>query len=119
MHQYNVDLFINGHVHKYERTKPVFKETSYWEKGDKSIVIDAYKSINDSDIFKNARGAIYVTEGNAGKEGEPDKDYPLLDYGAMFSNKTGYGILNILSGNQLVYERKETETGKIMDSFIL
>lgn len=110
MHQYNVDLFINGHVHKYERTYPVYtNDKAYYET----------ETGKEKSYFKNPRATVFVTEGLPGNDKSHDNDYELEAFSIVTSNRTGYGILDIKDGKELTYSRKATDTGEIMDSFTI
>merc|ERR1719253_170630 len=74
MMQAEVDLIINGHVHAYERTKPVYQ-----------LALD------------EARGIPYITIGDGGnREGFATPwNFPQPDWTALRQDAYGYGPLDI------------------------
>jgi predicted phosphodiesterase len=80
-YQYRVNIVFNGHVHDYERTYPVFK--------------------NSTDIY----GTVYITIGNAGNLEGLDNKYFAQPTWSAFRNGTeyGYGKLTILNKRTMLW----------------
>ena len=112
IHKYNVDLFINAHVHKYERTYPVYQKRSYWETSKNSTKATG-------EIYRNPRATIFVTEGLPGNDKSFDKDYLPKDWSKIVSNIKGYGVLNVINETSLYYERTNSADGTIVDNFMI
>ena len=81
-YQYRVNIVFNGHVHDYERTYPVFK--------------------NSTDIY----GTVYITIGNAGNLEGLDNKYFEQPIWSAFRNGTeyGYGKLSILNKRTMMWK---------------
>ena len=63
-HKFNVDLYVNGHVHNYQRTSPVYQ----------GISVNSFDS--SSSIYINPSATLYVTTGGPGSDGSNSKvDY--------------------------------------------
>lgn len=95
--QYQVDLGIFGHIHLYERTRPV----AYLE-----VVGDA---IMDSNYIVNPRAPIYIVNGVAGNLESADILFDITDEPAEWScvikESLGYGILTFFNYTHLKYEQ--------------
>jgi len=101
---YGVDLYIDGHVHSYERNWPV------------------YKSAVEQKNYNNPKATVHVTIGNAGcPEGLShvfDKDTP--DWLAVRNSiDYGFGVVNVLNETALVWEMRFAANGSVADSFVL
>lgn len=89
--KYGVDLFINGHEHDYERSWPVYNDTS-----DQSNV--------------NPKGTIYVVTGAAGSSElhEPfTREQP--EWSAYRSNTFGYSRMYIHNTTHLHWQQVQTD----------
>jgi predicted phosphodiesterase len=80
--KYQVNIVFNGHVHDYERTYPVF--------------------MNSTDYY----GTVYVTIGNAGNLEGLDNKYVQQPKWSAFRNGTeyGYGTLTIINKKMLFWK---------------
>ncbi len=111
IHKYNVDLFINAHVHKYERSYPVYKTYAGFDEVDKNTTF--------CDVYKNPRGTVFVTEGLPGNDKSSDENYEPKEFSKVVSDTKGYGVLRIINESTLFYERKDSFTGTIIDNFMI
>lgn len=104
---YNVDLYLSGHVHNYQRTHPVFKDfiTTNWD--DK---------ING---YINPKSTIYITTGAAGSDHNNtqvsnNQKGELL---GSFNSKLSFGLLNVENKTHLLWRQIESESQNDIDSF--
>ncbi|KAF2077469.1 hypothetical protein CYY_001242 [Polysphondylium violaceum] len=100
--RYNVDLYIAGHVHNYERSLPVYK----------GEVAGSYE---------NPKGPVHITIGTGGnKEGPLHgwQEAPEWSEGIRFIG-TGFGTINILNSTTLQFDFIGNEKNDVIDSFTL
>eukprot|EP00008_Paramoeba_atlantica_P006163 CAMPEP_0201489280 /NCGR_PEP_ID=MMETSP0151_2-20130828/21759_1 /ASSEMBLY_ACC=CAM_ASM_000257 /TAXON_ID=200890 /ORGANISM="Paramoeba atlantica, Strain 621/1 / CCAP 1560/9" /LENGTH=442 /DNA_ID=CAMNT_0047874817 /DNA_START=91 /DNA_END=1419 /DNA_ORIENTATION=+ len=100
----NVDLYISGHVHAYERIYPM------------------YQSKLEQTNYTNPRDITPLVVGNAGcEEGQTawsSKTPP--DFIAYRNNEDwGYGILELQDPNTLSFEMRRSSDNTVADSFTL
>lgn len=91
MYEAGVDLFMQAHVHNYERNTPIYKNATV-----KSEYDDQY-------MHFNPRAPIYITNGNAGNiEGhnDPISRHPQL-WSMYSSEEYGYGNLKVYNSTHL------------------
>lgn len=105
--QYDVDIYVNGHVHNYQRTRPVYQGqvTSYY---------DGYTS-----TYVNPTSTIYVTTGGPGADSTND---PLNLNGAPDWLVTGqvdlsFSVLNVYNNTHLYWQQLESKNNQVTDSF--
>ena len=97
----------------FEQTYPVYKNYSGYD-------VLNYTTQLGGDIYKNPKGTVFVAEGLPGNDRSEDKDYtPDPYWSKKVSNIKGYGVLSILNETTILYERKSTETGEIIDNFMI
>eukprot|EP01132_Coremiostelium_polycephalum_P000878 gene878-1099_t len=85
--KYNVDLYIAGHAHCYERTLPVYKDTV---RGD----------------YSSPKATVHITIGTGGNQEGPDKgwiDPPVWSNG-LRTRDTGFGLLSVVNSTHLHWE---------------
>ena len=71
-HRYRVDIYLNGHVHAYERTKPIYRNAS------------------------QPCGTVYITAGDGGNyEGKNSEWFEKPEWSAFRSDNFGYGSLKV------------------------
>eukprot|EP00009_Paramoeba_aestuarina_P012490 CAMPEP_0201531954 /NCGR_PEP_ID=MMETSP0161_2-20130828/49083_1 /ASSEMBLY_ACC=CAM_ASM_000251 /TAXON_ID=180227 /ORGANISM="Neoparamoeba aestuarina, Strain SoJaBio B1-5/56/2" /LENGTH=474 /DNA_ID=CAMNT_0047935123 /DNA_START=60 /DNA_END=1484 /DNA_ORIENTATION=- len=99
----NVDMYINGHVHAYERLYPV------------------YKYEVDPNGYNNPRFVTPLVIGNAGcLEGVSSFTTDQPDYVAYRNNRAwGYGILTITDEENLTLQAFEADDNSLLDEFTL
>lgn len=103
----NVDLYLNGHVHNYQRSHPVYKEyiTSAWD--------------SKLNAYINPRSTIYITNGAAGS----DHNNALLNSEnnnniiAVSNDTLSFGILTVENKTHLQWKQLESESENKVDSF--
>jgi hypothetical protein len=102
-HKYDVDLWLCGHVHAYERIFPVYRnatERSYHDpSGLPQLVVGGPGNI----------------EGFTSRWVSPDPEW--LAYRS--SNETGLGVLTFSDPNTMTWEYYSTERNVVIDSFTL
>jgi hypothetical protein len=105
-HENQVDLSLQGHVHSYERTLPVFHQ---------KVGPLAQKLFH---------GTTYILQGSSGNregnEGEyPDDNDPSLpDWSAARHVEVGYGLLTV-SKSELKWEFFKAGTDELLDSVVM
>lgn len=104
-----VDLYINSHVHNYQRTLPVFKGKVAEGSFDK-----------DFRRFDEPGKTIFVTNGAAGanKENTIVDDGPYEEWMAFMSHELSFGVLKA-NQSHLQYSQIRSSDGKVIDSFII
>ena len=99
---YNVDLFLSGHLHNYERLWPTYR----------------YQLLQKN--YNKPKGPVHIISGTAGcNEGNYpfDKiDYP---FSAFRSNSYGFGLLDIYNNHQLRWSQVSAKDSSVIDSIII
>jgi hypothetical protein len=110
--KYQVDLWINGHAHSYERTYPVYKA---W-------IFDWDKTPEDANYtyIKNPKATVHITEAIAGNI----ENYELLPYkNAKYTLKSnfsaGYGQMIAHNRTHLQYTHFLSATNEVFDDFYI
>jgi acid phosphatase type 7 len=102
--KYGVDLYIQAHVHEYERVGPVYK--------NKTVKSD----FDGQNTHVGAKAPIYITNGVGGSwEGNTYNGIYPLDWVYFWSREFGYGKLEVKNKTHLYYEQVGVETGKVID----
>lgn len=100
-----VDLFIQAHVHNYERTSPVYKNTTI-------------SSEQDGENFHvNPNAPIYITDGSAGSKyghNDPAPERP-AEWSRHVIDEFGYGRLCVSNGTHLYYEQFSSISFQVVD----
>jgi len=101
--KYNVDMYVCGHVHAYERFYPVYKEKMQQHN------------------YTNPRVPVYLVIGNAGNIEGHQKDFTSSpDYLAFRNDDTyGYGIMEIFNSTTIEWSMFAANDSRLMDSFTL
>lgn len=103
----NVDLYLNGHVHNYQRSHPVYKEyiTTTWN-----------EKLN---AYINPRSPIYITNGAAGSDGKNSilSSEFNSDIIAISNDTLSFGILTVENKTHLLWKQLSSETQNEVDSF--
>ena len=100
-----VDLFLQAHVHNYERNTPIYKN------------LTVKSDYDDGHLHINPRAPVYITNGNAGNiEGhnDPPSSTP-QDWSIISNEEYGYGRLIIHNTTHLYYEQYSADTLEITD----
>jgi predicted MPP superfamily phosphohydrolase len=105
--QYKVDLYINGHVHDYQRTSPVYQ-------GQVTSGFDKY-----SGTYVNPTSPIYVTTAGVGNS---EGNIPVLWTNAPKWLVAGdddytYSLMNVYNSTHLYWEQLKASNNSISDSF--
>ncbi|CAG9310824.1 unnamed protein product [Blepharisma stoltei] len=103
---YNVDLYVNGHVHNYERTTPVYQEKVMGSGGSGNVYIDPLATI-------------YVTTGGIGADGN---NYDIDTQGvpswlAAQDGNLSYSVFTAFNATHLFWQQWETGKNKTSDEF--
>lgn len=103
---YGVDLYINGHVHNYQRTAPVYQG-----------IVTSRSSYGD--VYMYPKSPIYITTGGPGSDDTNSKidwtDAP--DWLIAGEEDFSFSILNIYNQTHLYWEQQKTKNNKITDAF--
>jgi acid phosphatase type 7 len=97
---YNVDLYVNGHVHNYQRTAPVYKGQV-------------------TNTYTNPRSTIYVTTGGPGA----DKSDTNFDCNSTPSwlvaseDSYSFSVMNVYNKTHLYWQQIKTKNNNVVDSF--
>lgn len=102
---YEVDVFFQAHVHNYERTAPVYHNSTV-------------KSDTDGpNLHVNPRAPIYITTGNAGNNhGFNDLvSRTPQEWSVSRSQTFGYGHLRVFNRTHLYWEQVKSMTMEVVD----
>lgn len=107
LYSYRVDLYVNGHIHNYQRTAPVYRSKTNYN-FEREILLD----------YSNPKATLYVTDGGAG----PDDGNIKINWDAPKWFATGeedysYSVVTALNSTHLWWEQWLSETDFITDSF--
>eukprot|EP01116_Phalansterium_solitarium_P008088 TRINITY_DN2134_c0_g1_i1.p2 TRINITY_DN2134_c0_g1~~TRINITY_DN2134_c0_g1_i1.p2 ORF type:complete len:528 (-),score=174.99 TRINITY_DN2134_c0_g1_i1:190-1668(-) len=97
---YGIDLYINGHMHMYERVHPVFNGT-------------VAQTGND---YVNPGATAHVTQATAGVFQDSSFVNPQPAWSANRNNRFGYGKMTI-NGTHLHYTYLHQDDGSVLDEF--
>ena len=103
----DVDLYINGHVHNYQRTTPIHKG-------------EAVASSSTS-LFVNPGAPVYVTAGGSGcDEGNSNLDAsPCGDWWATGTTDYSFGYLSVYNATHLGYKQYTVSPTSLFDQFLV
>jgi len=100
-----VDLYINGHLHDYQRTTPVYRG-------------DPINTPLDIEFgYGNAEAPIYVTTGGPGNDEPQVKITPDADWYGAGTDEYAYGRIRVYNNTHLYWEQWLSETEVLADSF--
>lgn len=107
VYENKVDLFLQAHVHQYERNSPIYKNQSVSLMNDESL----------QHVFVNPQAPIYITNGNAGNiEGHNDPVSSTPQKWSLFRTEDyGYGRLVVYNQTHLYYEQYSSMTQSTID----
>lgn len=105
--QYKVDLYVNGHVHNYQRTAPVYQ-------GKVTSAYDAYAS-----SYVNPQSTIYVTTGGPGSDGTNSKvDYADAPNWLIAGEQNySFSVMNVYNSTHLYWQQLKSQDNSLSDSF--
>ena len=104
--KYKVDLYINGHLHNYQRTSPVYK--------GKSLSSENFE-------YKNPAATIYVSSGAAGahhKNSNPNLKNP-PDWFITGSSNYSFSIMRCFNKSHLEFKQIDRDGFGIIDRFFI
>ena len=103
----DVDLYINGHVHNYQRTTPVHKGSA----------VDA----SDLSHFVNPGAPIYITTGGSGcDDGNSVLDTKhAQDWYVTGTSDLSFGYLSVYNSTHLGYKQYTVDPTTLFDEFII
>lgn len=97
-YEYNVDLYVSGHIHGYERLWPMHKE-----------------KVTTKD-YLNPLSTVYFVAGMAGNKEGHEVDVPLKNYTAVWNNKDyGVSTMTIMNDTHLLWQFIGATQGKVLD----
>ena len=105
LYEAGVDLFMQAHVHNYERNTPVYRNQTV-------------KSEEDTEFMHfNPRAPVYITNGNSGNvEGHNDEASSTPQLWSVYTTEMfGYGRLTVHNKTHLYYEQFSTNYQQIID----
>lgn len=105
--QFKVDLYVNGHVHNYQRTAPVYQ-------GRVTSAYDNYAS-----TYINPQSTVYVTTGGPGSDGTNSKvdwtDAP--DWLVAGEEDYSFSLMNVFNSTHLYWQQLKSKNNALTDSF--
>eukprot|EP01094_Clydonella_sp_ATCC50884_P023659 TRINITY_DN5732_c0_g1_i2.p1 TRINITY_DN5732_c0_g1~~TRINITY_DN5732_c0_g1_i2.p1 ORF type:complete len:486 (-),score=132.00 TRINITY_DN5732_c0_g1_i2:291-1694(-) len=106
-HNYHVDLYMDGHIHAYERNYPIYNNT-------------VCGSFTREEYFRPACTA-YVIAGAAGNtEGHYRTDWdpnPPAWSAFIYDKDFGYAVVSVSGYSELLWEWRRATDDKVMDTF--
>mmetsp|Transcript_32677 Transcript_32677/g.56807 ORF Transcript_32677/g.56807 Transcript_32677/m.56807 type:complete len:407 (+) Transcript_32677:139-1359(+) len=107
LYENGVDLYINGHVHNYQRTTAVYNNTPIETPSD---VEKAYL---------NPDATIYITTGGPGNDEGLDPLTPnaTLTWYVTGTDELTYSVMNVYNSTHLFWEQWFTQVDALADSF--
>jgi len=103
MLKYNVDMYVSGHMHMYERVHPVRNGTV----------------VQTGNVYQNPGAPMHVTQGTSGVFQDTSFVSPQPPWSAERMGKLGYGRMHVFNTTHLYYEFLYLQTTKKEDSFWL
>lgn len=102
-----VDLYINGHVHNYQRTTPVYNGTALETASDVEF------------LYLNPKAPIYITTGGAGTNEEQTVLVPnaTLTWYVTGTDELSYSIMSVYNSTHLKWEQWFSEANALTDEF--
>jgi len=105
-YQAGVDVYVNGHVHNYERTAPVYKS---------KVLTANFGPMFD---YSKPKAPIYITDGGAGPDGGNSKiDWDAPDWFVVGEEDISYSIVTVYNSTHLWWEQWLSDDGLLADSF--
>jgi acid phosphatase type 7 len=102
-YQAGVDLYIQGHLHQYERMTPIYH--------NKTVKSD----LDAAHMHVGAKAPVYITNGVGGNfEGLHNKQDP-AEWLVDWSIALGYGRLNVMNTTHLYYGQVGVQTNTVID----
>ena len=108
-HEFKVDLYVNGHVHNYQRTSPVYQ-------GIPVTLGDAYSS-----TYINPSAPVYVTTGGPGSDGSNSKiDWTNAGEWLVAGEENfSFSVMNVYNKTHLYWEQILAKNNLVTDAFWL
>ena len=105
LHREGVDLFIQAHVHNYERNTPIYNN------------LTVKSDYDDLHIHVNPKATVYITNGNAGsKYGHNDPISTTMPLWSVYaSEEFGYGRVVVHNTTHFYYEQFSAQSLKVID----
>ena len=98
-----VDWYFAGHVHRYERDMPVYKNAT------------VHSSIDEKNYHFNANAPLYITCGGAGnREGHSPVQDP-YDWTVLQSATFGFGNFHVYNKTHTHYQQYDSATQSMID----
>jgi len=99
-----VDLFLQAHVHNYQRLTQILHNQTVSGPQDEPHYV------------RNARAPVYVVEGAAGNEEGQDWLSPTPQLWTVEQRREiGFGLLRVVNASHLYWEHRDSDTGAVQD----
>jgi len=101
-YKYNVDVYLAGHTHSYERTLPVFNGQVYG-------------------TYDSPKAPVHITVGTGGNAEGPDHDFlptPVWSNGPRYDH-TGFGTLTFINSTTVQWDFIGNPTNSIIDTIFI
>lgn len=107
VYENKVDLFLQAHVHQYERNTPIYKNQS----------VSVSEQDFEKKVYVDPQAPIYITNGNAGNvEGHNDPVSSTPQNWSVFRTENyGYGRLIVHNLTHLYYEQYSSNYQTVID----
>lgn len=105
IYEAGVDLFMQAHVHRYERNGPIYR----------NFTVES--DYDDDKLHVNPRAPVYITNGNGGNfEAHNDLTSTTPQLWSKYgSDEYGYGKLTVFNKSHIYYEQYSSRTENIID----
>jgi len=113
LHKHEVDIYICGHVHTYERSLPVYKATRIGNFPNHHLIENPKSTIH---IVNGAAGCTEGLSNNKEDSWEPGSE-KWSWYGYRFGTDFGYGVIHVFNGTHLYWEFRRSGDNGIQDHF--
>lgn len=100
-----VDIYVNSHVHSYQRTHPVFKKvvTSYFD--------------DENNMYLNPLSTIYVTTGAIGQGDQDEMEELGLEWMGKKKEELSFSVMTVFNDTHLFWEQISADGKRLIDSF--
>ncbi|GMI29007.1 hypothetical protein TrRE_jg5369, partial [Triparma retinervis] len=95
--KYNVDVYLGGHIHAYERTYPVSSNGTFTDLGCVT------KDGGGDDVYVNPKATTYMVLGMSGA-GHLTEDWPEPEWSARHYEEYGYARIEFSNSSAMKLE---------------
>ena len=107
LYESKVDLYINGHVHSYQRSTPVYQNET--------------TTFGSDNVYTNPGAPIYLTDGGSGCDEGNSKVHVKFStpWYVTGTNEYSFGVLSVLNQTYLQYQQYTVGPTAVFDQFAI